>query len=185
MMMKNYEDSRDKLTVCLGNADHLPVGVKAYKTFWGMPVYFRVRETDDTSVCVTEHLRMDWGVSWETIYTDALNADLKRGYLVRSLDLVLGIPVTCPMLVVTTNDFQYGASAMLHDTILQNIYATIKQPYFILPSSRHEVLAYPDNGSFTATELRKMVSDVNLGFVEPQDVISDNVFYYDGTLREA
>lgn len=184
-MLKDYKDSRDKLTVCLGNADHLPIGVVPYKMFWGIPVYFRVIESNAMSVCVTERLRMDWNISWDEIYADALKADMRRGYRVRSLDAILGFPAVAPILVVTNNECQYGASALLHDIVLQSVLTTIKKPYFILPSSRHEILVYPDNGDFAATELRKMVSDVNLGFVEPQDIISDKVFYYDGVLKEA
>ena len=184
-MLKDYKDSRNKLTVCLGNAEYLPVGVEAYKTFWGMPLYFRVMETDEISVCVTEHLRMDWDVSWDVIYADALAADMRRGYRVRSLDSIFGFPAVAPILVVTNNECRYGASAMLHDVVLQSVLSKIKEPYFILPSSRHEILVYPDDGTFTATELRKMVMDINRDFVEPQDIISDKVFYYDGTLREA
>ena len=50
--------------------------------------------------------------------------------------------------------------------------------YYILPSSIHEVLLFPDK-SLSAQELKQMVVEVNATVVESEDKLTDSVYYYD------
>ena len=52
----------------------------------------------------------------------------------------------------------------------------------VLPSSIHELLILPDNGSMQLSELEAMVREDNATQVAPEDRLSDKVQYYD---REA
>ena len=54
--------------------------------------------------------------------------------------------------------------------------------FYVLPSSIHELLILPDNGSMQLSELEAMVREVNATQVAPEDRLSDKVQYYD---REA
>ena len=49
----------------------------------------------------------------------------------------------------------------------------------VLPSSIHELLILPDNGSMQLSELEAMVREVNATQVAPEDRLSDKVQYYD------
>ena len=51
--------------------------------------------------------------------------------------------------------------------------------YYVLPSSIHELLILPDNGSMQLSELEAMVREVNATQVAPEDRLSDKVQYYD------
>ena len=51
--------------------------------------------------------------------------------------------------------------------------------YYVLPSSIHQLLILPDNGSMQLSELEAMVREVNATQVAPEDRLSDKVQYYD------
>ena len=52
-------------------------------------------------------------------------------------------------------------------------------PFFILPSSTHEVLILPDNGELNPKELLAMVKEVNRTEVAAEDVLSDHLYRCD------
>ena len=71
------------------------------------------------------------------------------------------------------------ASKKYMDEILEKL----GMDFFILPSSQHEILVIPDNGSYNKNELEKMIIEVNQSEVEEEDWLSDHVYYYDGALH--
>ena len=55
--------------------------------------------------------------------------------------------------------------------------------YFILPSSIHELLLVPDDGTMSPEEAAEMVAAVNSQEVSPEDRLVDGAFLYcDGAL---
>lgn len=54
-----------------------------------------------------------------------------------------------------------------------------KKSLYILPSSVHEVILLPDNGEESPEELRRMIREVNREHVAPEEVLSDNLYYFD------
>lgn len=85
------------------------------------------------------------------------------------------------IIVLTTMDGFQGAKAILSDDALNAVREKLNgQDFYILPSSVHEVLCVPDNGSMTPKDLREMVVSVNSTEVSPQDFLSDNIFRFDG-----
>ncbi|WP_026652087.1 DUF5688 family protein [Butyrivibrio proteoclasticus] len=87
-------------------------------------------------------------------------------------------------IMVLSNDKQaFGAAVMLNDGVLKELSETLHDDLFIIPSSVHEVLAVPAtvcNGD--PSFLRLMVKEVNSTVVKDEDVLSDNVYYYDSCL---
>ena len=89
--------------------------------------------------------------------------------------------------IVTNRKAFNGASAIAYPKILRQIYEKIGEPYYILPSSRHELLVLgisctPEDMS--RRELPELVSFVNTTQVASKDQLSDSVFLFDGeTLR--
>ena len=51
--------------------------------------------------------------------------------------------------------------------------------FFVLPSSVHEVLILPDDGSQDLDSLQFMVREINRTEVAPEDRLSDFVYHYD------
>lgn len=71
-----------------------------------------------------------------------------------------------------------GASVMLYRNLLHDFAERIKRNVFIIPSSIHELILVPDNGHMGAKDIRGMVVDVNATQVASDEVLSDNVYYY-------
>lgn len=76
---------------------------------------------------------------------------------------------TNPMFVLSNEDFIYGASLMIHESVREKIGRFIGSDYFILPSSVHEVIVVRDNNMPDEVDrLEEIVRLVN------QDVITNN-----------
>lgn len=77
-----------------------------------------------------------------------------------------------------------GASALLYSGVLHNFAEEQNSNIYILPSSIHEVILVPDNGKISKESLREMVIDVNQSQVPIEEVLSNEVYYYDLKGRE-
>lgn len=82
--------------------------------------------------------------------------------------------------IVTNDRGSYGAVNMLYTDILDGIYRDCKKNLYILPSSLHEILILPEYGKENVHFLKALVKEVNQDVLRPQDVLSDNVYFYDG-----
>ena len=60
----------------------------------------------------------------------------------------------------------------------------IKGDFFVLPSSIHEVLLLSPENVFDGEGLRRLVREINEDQVEPYEVLSNNVYYYDSEKGE-
>ena len=84
-----------------------------------------------------------------------------------------------PLMYVLTNRQKYfGAACMLYTGLLKEIAGQLGHNLFILPSSVHELILLPDKGMDTPERLCDMVREVNETQVSAEEVLSDNVYYY-------
>lgn len=117
--------------------------------------------------------------------TDLLReAFAKDGVPPREIDMLLSDVEPDKMMWVITNETRInGAAAMLYDKNLQKVAQKLQSDLYIMPSSRHEVIAVsvkmgePD-------ELARMVSEINMSQVDLKDRLSNNVYHYDKDLRQ-
>jgi len=72
-----------------------------------------------------------------------------------------------------------GATVMLYPDVLQRLAENAGGNLFIMPSSTNEILLIKDDGKLTAAELQAIVVDTNRKYVEPEEFLSNEVFYYD------
>ena len=77
----------------------------------------------------------------------------------------------------------FGAVNMIYEEYLKKLYKMFKGSFFILPSSVHEVILVPE-WQMEAEELKKMVVEVNENELDYMEVLSDNVYHYDGNILE-
>lgn len=133
-----------------------------------------------------------WGIDEDTLLRHALRNTPKLGQsavpMAEALEEMSGISVPegeqpeAPglQLYVASNDRRcYGAAVMLDGGFLRRFSDRIGgRSFYILPSSVHELLFLPE-GVVPAEELRRMVREVNEREVPPEEVLSDNVYYYD------
>ncbi len=80
--------------------------------------------------------------------------------------------------VLTNSKGINGAAVILYPELLRKIAVTLENDFYILPSSIHEVLIIKNGGNFDFHELAEMVRNVNESCVLPEEVLSENVYYY-------
>lgn len=83
--------------------------------------------------------------------------------------------------LIASNDKSVGGAAViLYPGLLKEVGEKMDCNFFILPSSRHEVILMSEhNVQNGVMNLKDMVEYVNNTCVSPEDVLSDNVYYYD------
>lgn len=74
----------------------------------------------------------------------------------------------------------FGASALMYDEVMANVFNEIGGDYYILPSSIHELLVIRADGEISVPELKAMVEEVNRTEVSETERLSDNVFFCNG-----
>lgn len=136
---------------------------------------------------VTSRMVDSWGVDIDTIYEAAMkNTPAIQKSVLYSMEEILKelihgaieIPYCGSGLFVLTNKWKNcGCSCILYPYLLEDFSARMGKDIFILPSSRHEVLLLPDNGT-DSRKLKEMVMEVNKTQVPREDFLSDNVYYY-------
>lgn len=82
-----------------------------------------------------------------------------------------------PMYVLTNTKKMYGAAAFLYEEELRS-FAEKFGDFYIIPSSIHELILIPESISTSEQEMVDMVKEVNDNQVEPEEVLSYNVYKY-------
>lgn len=84
-----------------------------------------------------------------------------------------------PLSVLTNGRRIYGAACILYPGILEGIADKNKKSLYIIPSSVHEVILLEESEKTVPAEIRKMIYEVNRTHVTPEEVLSDNLYFYD------
>lgn len=86
----------------------------------------------------------------------------------------------CPMWVVSNESRVDGAVAIASQETLKAAYEKLGEDFYVLPSSRHEILLVPQSVVSDVEDLKKMVKEVNATEVSKIDQLSDNVYQFNG-----
>lgn len=134
----------------------------------------------------TEHLKL-WKVTEEQVYGRACRNTQRilpyefrtmRAVIAELADLEEDRGEDC--LYVLTNCLRsFGASAVLYPGRLAEIGEYLKENYYILPSSVHEMLIIPESASPGRQALSAMVAEINETQVPPEEILSDRAYFYD------
>ena len=194
--LMDYEDMKTMLTVDMVNTQRNAEMLKdvPHKEYEDISMVYRIqvmeREEGVGSILVTNKLLERCGIDPEQLHNDALeNAHVIRPARMQTLfqalgslgDEIDGMPSEAApqMYVVSTEDMVKGAAAIFYPGMMDACTRSIRQDYFIIPSSVHEVLLVPDNTGVTAAELQDMVRSVNSIEVAREEQLSDHVYHYD------
>ena len=83
-----------------------------------------------------------------------------------------------PMYVLSNKSRINGASCILYKDILKDFAMVVDKDLYVLPSSIHEVILLPSDGTQESEQLKEMVREINQSQVEKEEVLSDSVYYY-------
>lgn len=147
----------------------------------------------------TSHLDR-WGISEEELFATAKsNTQNKLGAEIKGMNEILLEMLTeneeetdkaefesmlqhtekdVPMYIMTLKGRYFGAACICYKEMLAAFGKQCGRSFYILPSSIHELILVPDSGREKPEALRQMVREVNAGHVAPEEILSDNVYYF-------
>lgn len=84
-----------------------------------------------------------------------------------------------PELYVLTNaEHLNGAASILYEGMLEKCAQACQGDFFLLPSSIHEVILTPCQSGLKVEGLKGIVREGNQTQVEPEEILSDSVYFY-------
>lgn len=202
---KEFESVKDRLYVAVMNEamnkDYLNNII--HKSIPGTDLTAVVRvmcsKEERSSFAVSEGMAATWNVSGDELYMLALKnserilpvklQDMRDIVMELSMERLEGAKDSDESLgwqlnpnqqyVLTNEEGLNGASVLLYEGVLKKIAEETGANLIILPSSLHEVILLKDTGTVSVNEMQSMVMTINRSQVSPEEVLSDEVYYYD------
>lgn len=112
------------------------------------------------------------------VMMDILSKQMDEESAEEFYDMMVDADDMIPMYVCTNTMKLNGAGVILYKGLLQEFADRVDSDVFILPSSIHETLLIPANADMDVEYLKDMVRTVNRTEVAPDEILSDNVYYY-------
>lgn len=185
-----HTDKNKKMLECIPFVEVLDLSLVFY-------VLLEMDKTGTATIQISnEHLKM-WEVSKEEVYHVALKnaANLlpaefftMQYAIERMLEAAsgenenllnqMGEEKEDVMYVLTNSLRNYGAACLFYPHVLDMIGEMLKEDFFILPSSIHEVIIVPESKGLDTEEMNEMVIEINETQVAPEEVLSNHVYFY-------
>lgn len=141
---------------------------------------------------VTDSIMRAWGVDEGTLYSLASrNTPGLLGFrLTPIMDILEGLTGTDAealeqaggngpeMYVASNRSGHFGACVMLRKEVLEWFAGRTGCSFYIFPSSIHETIFLPARGGEDTEALGRMVREINAKALEPEEILSDHVYYY-------
>ncbi len=138
-----------------------------------------------TSLIRNDHLIM-WGITLKDIAAVAMqNTEQLFPIVFRPMDDIIKqitgeeIEVNDMMYVLTNQQWLNGAITMLYSNCLKNVGNLLKENFYLIPSSIHEMIVVRESGVEGIEYLNAMIREVNASEVNPEEVLADRAYYYD------
>lgn len=154
----------------------------------------RIPANDDSigTIAITQQLRSRWNISDDELLKNAIECTKKTyGYKFQNIFDVISTLISEndsfseymnppePNIYVFSNTISCnGAATMLFNDELREFADRLGYDLFIIPSSIHETLIIPDDGSVNPSSVQDMILEVNRNEVQPDEILSNHLFYY-------
>lgn len=186
---KTYEYDKENLYVVLINAEMNKEILKdvPHRIVEDLAVVPRYSLTDEASYIVKENLLPMFNMTAEELLDKAIANTHSCGYSCDTLNDVVyklsGVDMEWSepeVYVVTSKRGHDGAIAVIDKDYMKNVVGEkLGEDFYILPSSRHEILAMPCSMEQDVDYIRSVVQSINKEIVETGDFLSDNIYLYD------
>lgn len=189
----DYDQMKDKLVLQVisakENAEMLQTVPHQELDDLAVVCRFQLENTEQgsASILVTDQVLQSLHISREQLMQDALAvAPENNPARLRNMSEVMAeltggmfdMPPS-PMWVASVESGMNGAGVMAYPGFMDQAAEQFGGDFFVLPSSIHEVLFIPDDGTMNAEELSEMVASINETEVAPGDRLADVAFHYD------
>ena len=133
---------------------------------------------DELTEAACRNTVQKFGIEFQNSYRMALCSLLKQPFVPESFETMS--MMESGLYTLTTKIRINGAALILLPDVLEQIREKAKMDYFVIPSSIHELLVARDDGLVNAKMLKELVYEGNRtdGIIKPEDVLSDNVYFY-------
>lgn len=111
----------------------------------------------------------------ETLYIEDLAAIMKK---LMGGNIPEEMMVGEPLMIVLSNKNKINGAGVLPSALTE-----INKRYgkcYLIPSSVHEMIILPDNGTLNKDEINSMIREVNETEILPEERLSDHAYYFDG-----
>ena len=183
---------KDSITMRLVDTkrSHKYLKDKPHREFEDLSIVYQLNTVlkDNSKGCIVVTLDMmeKLGLDEEGIYQFAMEkAPVNSPYRLKPMSAVIGdlldedeVP-SCPLMVLTNDEADYGASVVVYPNILEQCAVAMNGDFFIIPSSVHECLLHPDNNQVSLEQLKFIVKEVNDTQLSPEELLSYSVYHYD------
>lgn len=194
----DFGKARERICCRLVNADanRELLATLPHRPYLDMAVVYYMEMgtgTETTATAnVTDSIMRAWGVDEETLYGLASrNTPELLGFrLTPIMDKLKGLTGTDTealervggngpeMYVASNRSGHFGACVMLRKEVLEWFAGRTGRSFYILPSSIHETIFLPVRGGEDTEALGQMVREINAKELEPEEILSDHVYYY-------
>ena len=203
--LMDYEQVKEMLFIRVSNKEanaELLEGVP-HKDVADLAITYHIAiEAQDgrfVSAMMTDQMMKNFGISQEQLHVDAVRSS--QAVMPAKLDsmqnIMMGLMPSAfgdealydeptpgnTMMVLTNRTGVSGASALFYPGMMEQAAGQFGSDYFVLPSSVHEVIMIPADGTANYHELEQMVQDINRMQVAPDEQLSDHVNRYDAKER--
>lgn len=101
-----------------------------------------------------------------------------------SEELLEDIPDEPVQVIVTNEARMFGAINVYNEDCIRQVQEKLHaNNFYVLPSSKHEVICVPTDG-IEVNDLLTMVTEINQTQVKEEDRLGDFVLYYDGDTKQ-
>ena len=150
------------------------------------------------SLKITNELQEEWGLTTQALFQLASEntPHLMPPKIVNIQDMLMqNLPLKGPefdltntektdMIVITNTLGVNGAAVILYPDMLASLANEYNTDFYVIPSSIHEVILVSAEDDSKLEEYRFLVRDVNEQFVDPEEILSDQVYYYQHDLKK-
>lgn len=193
--LTNYEEVKKRLSIRLNNKKRLlttrPDSVYAPYLDFAVTCHIDVSYMAGTvATCMVDRELMEHiGVGQERLFKDAKENSVRtRPAVTMPIEEYMddmGVMIMGgeqQLMIAKTEAMMHGAGVILYPGFLEQISGG--RDLFLIPSSVHEWLYIEDRGAFTAEELTEVLRTANREVLKEEDVLSDDLYYYDGMIGE-
>lgn len=154
-------------------------------------------EIGNGTILVSNAHMENWGATWEEVDRYATGqTENHKPHCILSMENFLKDMITeladtkedipeftmqpMEMYILTNREKYLGAGVFLYKNVLKNFAEVKADDLYILPSSTHELIVIPAGvAGYTGIDhLKEIVKKVNATQVEPEEFLSDNVYFY-------
>lgn len=168
-MLVNREHEKEILSVCPHRDVTNEIACIAYST--------------ETKTLVDKKSAAEHSMTGQEVLDQAIQNQMQHSYQLSSIEEMLGTSAenTPTSLLVLTNSRAFcGSSEALNQTAMDEAADRLQSDtLFVIPSSVHEVLLFPENGGVSPDQFNELINSINQNEVKPQDRLANRVMLYD------